>query len=742
MATGGIPLARVIVLLALVAMPATSIMIDSTAAAQDAGDLLKTGLEQVRAGKYKEGIATLRQALAADPSSEEVMQALGRAEYEALLAVMASGQEGRLVVMAILNRAMPTVPAEAFNAERLAELVKLAVEGDEEQRFDAASELSRVYGEFAVPGLLAYLKSSNTDHRINAHITLQNRIGRDAVLPLNEAMQSSDAGVRRLVAIELGNIGDMRSLAALTEAATKDSDEGVRTKAAEALEKIVARNSWAQGMNASQLYLRLAKLYYDGNYRVLSRSDRPIVVWRWDGGLKRMAVPRFLYVLKLAEEAAYDAMAADETNTDAAATLARILASQRIAAAAALALAEEDETLMAAAKGLANVTGLLAGLGWTTLNQALAESLAQEDNATAASLLSMMHHTYSGDEFGEGSPVVAATGSSSALVRYAAAEAVLRFNGLKRIASWPNPDAFMGLVAQGIGESVPRSILVIDANDNRRNKMITELNKAKMNVYPARSGADGFVRATRLAGVDLVVMSSDLADMEALELLAKMKDNDLTKNVPVVIVGGADQVSNDQWRNLYKERVGGIAPIPEGPGLPTAEFLKVVKGTFGEEGPGAKARYMASSQILDALAGTDAGNGLFNWESLTETLAAMLGAELPDDIPVRIGAIRSLGNIRSPGSLQQLANYFANESDPVHKAAAGLAIANVNRAHGITMTEDVFNKVLAGTGSSDAAVRLAAFAALGSSQLTPAQMREVAMRNRPTLASMGGDEDE
>ena len=37
-----------------------------------------------------------------------------------------------------------------------------------------------------MPGLLAYLKGSNTDHRIQAHITLQNRIGRDAVLPLNE----------------------------------------------------------------------------------------------------------------------------------------------------------------------------------------------------------------------------------------------------------------------------------------------------------------------------------------------------------------------------------------------------------------------------------------------------------------------------------------------------------------------------------------------------------------------------
>ncbi len=53
MATGGIPLARVIVLLLAVALPATSIMLDQPAFAQGAGDLLKTGLEQVRPGKTR-----------------------------------------------------------------------------------------------------------------------------------------------------------------------------------------------------------------------------------------------------------------------------------------------------------------------------------------------------------------------------------------------------------------------------------------------------------------------------------------------------------------------------------------------------------------------------------------------------------------------------------------------------------------------------------------------------------------
>jgi len=737
MATGGTPLARVIVLLLAVAVPATSIVLDSPVWAQeDAGSLLKTGLQQVRAGKYKEGISTLRKALAADPSNDEVMQALGRAEYEALLAVMASGEEGRRVVAAILSRAMPILPSEAFDGAKIAALVKNAVEDEDEAvRFEAASELSRIYGEFAVPGLLAYLKSKNTDHRIQAHITLQNRIGRDAVLPLNEALRSADSGVRRLVAIELGNIGDMRSLPALAEVAASDKDDGVRAKASQALEKLTARYNWAAGMSASQLYLRLATMYYDGNYRVLARSDKPIVVWRWEGGMKQFPITRHLYVLKLAEEASYDAMAADENNMAAASMLARVLASEKIAMAAVSAMSDDEDGATAADR--TRIEGLMTGLGWNTLAQALSESLARDDYGTAASLLGVMHNVYAGADFTEGHPVVQATSSKSALVRLAAAEAVLRFNGMRRIGSWPNPGAFMGLVAQATGEIIPRNILVVDANDGRRNKMLDELDKARYVVFSARQGSDGFVRGVRLAGIDLIVISTDLGDMEALALIAKLKSEDATKNVPLVLVGTAANVGNDQWRNLYKDKVAGISPIPEGPGIPTEEFGKVVSDSFGEEAAGAKARYAASARILGALADTDTSNGLFEWETLTGSLTALLAAELPADVPVRMNALNSMGNVRDSASVQALAAYFGSESDAAHKAAAANAIARICRAHGVTLADDAFGALLAGTRSGDLSVANAAFAALGSSQLTPTQMRTVAIRNRPTIA--GGE---
>ena len=75
MATRGIWARRFTVLCLALVMFAAPVM------AQDAAGLLKTGLEQLREGKYTEAIANLRKALAADPSNEEVMDGLQGARH-------------------------------------------------------------------------------------------------------------------------------------------------------------------------------------------------------------------------------------------------------------------------------------------------------------------------------------------------------------------------------------------------------------------------------------------------------------------------------------------------------------------------------------------------------------------------------------------------------------------------------------------------------------------------------------
>ena len=738
MATGGNPLARIVSALVIAALLGGQVAAQGSAAAAK----LDEGLKLLRKGdreSVQQAIVVLREALAADLSSEEALAALAQAEYagwQALLNLMASGAEGANVALAILDIATPRLPAKAFNAEELKDLVKTACESESySERFDAATTLSRVYGEFAVPYLLAYLGSSNTEQMTNAHLTMV-RVGRSTVPPLCVAALKGSPNVRRMVAQELGSIGDERSLGALAES-SKDDDPDVRGAAVKAHEKLVAKFGWAAGLSAAETYLRLAQLYYAGNYRVMSFTDRPLVTWGWTDRLNSTDVPKHLYVLKAAEAACYDALRLDPSMRDARALLARILASEKTASDAVTPQSEGDTLTAEYAAGLENAAGLVASLGWDTLSDALAGSLDQNDKAAAIFILKVMPTVYGGADFTSDNPVVRATLDTSAGVRIAAAEAVLRFNGTRRLTAFPDPDAFTSLVSQAVGEIVPRQILVIDVRDERRNMVVTELNNAKLIVYDARLGSEGFVLARRLAGLDLVIVSPDLGDQDVLNVRRMLAEDDRTKNVPVMVVATPEQAANTQWTAMFEGKAVAIAGIIEGPGLPGAEFVAAVKGAFQGENPGAADRYARSAAVLGALADTDTGNALFHWQSLTDTLTSLLTADVPEDPPVRMNAILAMANLGDPAAAAPLISYFAGASGP-SKAAAGAAVAAIGRQNAMQLDDTAFQALLAGTASGDALVRASAFEALGACKLTDQQSVACAVANRPTKGAPGG----
>jgi len=738
MAAGGNPLARIVSVVLVLAFVGGNAFAQGGTAAEK----LDEGLKLLRAGdreSVQKAIVVLREALAADLSSEDALAALSQAEYagwQALLNLMASGAEGANVAVAILDIATPRLPEKAFSETELKKLVKTACESDSySERFDAGVTLNRVYGEFAVPYLLAYLGSSNTDQMTNAHLTLMMRIGRAAVPPLDVALRHGNATVRRMVATELGSIGDERSLAAVAEA-TQDQDQDVRNSAIKAHEKLTQKFTWAADMSPADLHLRLAQLYYMGNYRVMAYTDRPLVTWSWTDRLIYTPVPKYLYILKMAESECYHALRLDPGNHDARAMLARVLATEKMASDAVAAQSEGDELAASYAAGLVNAEGTVASLGWMTLTEALATSLDQNDKTAASFILRVMPAVYGGTEFTGDNPVVRATSDTSAGVRISAAEAILRCNGIRRLSVFPDPDGFISLVAQSVGEIVPRQILVIDVRDDRRNKVLAELNKAKFIVYDARTGSDGYLLGRRLAGLDLIIMSPDLADMDVLALQRRLSEDDRTKNVPLLVIGTPDQAANSQWVAMFEGKAA-VTGVLEGPGPAGEDFIAKVRGAFQGDSPGAADRYARSAAVLAALATTDTGNDLFHWQALTDTLTALLTADVPDDPPVRLNAIAALANLGDPNASGPLLAFFSASSG-VAKAMAGKAVAALGRKSPIALDDAAFQVLLAGTSDGDANVRAAAFDALGACQLTPDQALACAVANRPTVGAPGG----
>jgi HEAT repeat protein len=746
MATGGFALARARACALLLAVSASALLLGGAATAQeeDVGTLLKRATALSVEGKHQEALQLLRAALAKDPSSEQILTALDSAQYRELLALIAAGGDVMKAAQEILRRAHPELPDRAFNQEDLNRLVHEAVTAEDyNTRFEAAMSLARTYGEFAVPGLVAFLGSNNLDHRSNAHITLMRRIGRDAVLPLNQALRSENAEVRRWVAAELQHIADERSLPALAEAVERETDADVKAKLRAALDALVQKYPYAQGLGASALYLKLASLYYNDVYRVRSYADKPLVVWRWDGGLARRPVPRHLYTLKLAEQAAYDALRVNAENGAARALLARILLAEHLAADAVAGVSEE-ESAKRAAEELKTVPWVVGALGWTTLSWALNDALAEDDTRVAVAILRIMPNIYGASEFSSDSPVVRATKDDANAVRFAAAEAVLRFNGVRRISAFPDPDAFLSFVAQAVGEIVPRQILVVDPDDVRRNKVVTDLHEQKYLAYPARTGGDGIVRAVNFAGLDMVIVSADLPDMDPLGFIARLREDERTRNVPIVLLATDAQLADPAWTQPFDGKVQGMTSIPEGPGLPTEAFRGVVNGAFAGPGPDVQARYAASAGILDALAATDTGNTLFHWSALTGDLTRMLEADVPEEPPVKRNAIRALGNLGDPAAVDPLAAFLAKsgESAALRAAAAG-AITAICRRGEVRLGAGAFEALRKGTADADESVRAAAFVALGSASLDAAQAWQIARENVPgegAAPAAGGEE--
>jgi hypothetical protein len=129
------------------------------------------------------------------------------------------------------------VEARKRDPDAIKALVEQALTGEVDARKKAGWELAAKNGDYAVPYLLPALGDNDPAKVVNAIFALH-YIGSEAVLPLTQAMATDDARLRGYVAVVLGDIRDPRALPALRRAVEKDTDDGVKAKAAASIQKI------------------------------------------------------------------------------------------------------------------------------------------------------------------------------------------------------------------------------------------------------------------------------------------------------------------------------------------------------------------------------------------------------------------------------------------------------------------------------------------------------------------------
>jgi HEAT repeat protein len=278
----------------------------------------------------KEAAQALNGALARSPKTEELLAATAPRHWHTLKRIADVGPTEKAVVRTLVHRLQAAYPVRKDYKKDMKRLVDRAVKHSKYGvRFDASMILANRYGALAVPALVERLASEDMKVKINAHITIMNRLASTAVMPLLAALECPDPSVRVLVAGELGVIGDVRALPALSTAAKTDQDERVRECATRARNKLYTKFVWAKGKTTADLYANLAEQYYEGRSSI-APAGWPML-WGWQGGIIAEPVSPHLYLTVMAERMAAAALRHDPDHESAKDVQTRIRKARKVA---------------------------------------------------------------------------------------------------------------------------------------------------------------------------------------------------------------------------------------------------------------------------------------------------------------------------------------------------------------------------------------------------------------------------
>lgn len=86
------------------------------------------------------------------------------------------------------------------------------------------------------------------------------------------------------------------------------------------------------------------------------------------------------------------------------------------------------------------------------------------------------------------------------------------------------------------------SILIIDDNEEFTDLVGFHLNPAAFDVNTASNGPEGLQMAEKLTP-DVILLDWEMPEMDGLEVLARLKETDETKNIPVIMLTGRSRIS-------------------------------------------------------------------------------------------------------------------------------------------------------------------------------------------------------
>jgi HEAT repeat protein len=329
----------------------------------------------------------------------------------------------------------------------------------------------------------------------------------------------------------------------------------------------------------------------------------------------------------------------------------------------------------------------------------------------------------------DGTPLCAALVYHDKRVRYAAAIALARLNPNKPFA---NMEKVTENLADALGETGQRVVLVVERDLETKNKIVGILREAGYMVFSTQSGMDGLNRARSFPGEDLIIVSSELnppegtgslTDPVEFQFIQELRDDYRTKTIPAIVLTPTRREA--EMKKLVDEKIASDVITPE---IDKVQLDTKIKAIFAgdEYKRDEKARNDdVSKRAALAIAEIPQDHTVLAVQNLGPALAGCLNPSRPDDVKIAaMKAIAAVGPKLRGACLEALLGLIKDKNFSVDvREAACNAVGEVVK--GQDFQGDGFKTLESAAGEDEDRINASACKALSKARLTGEQAREV-----------------
>ena len=550
--------------LALMADRTGTIRLEAWGAKADAPPAVKALLEKIKKGREQKALAEdgwHAAAVGRFDMAEANFKALDESNPDpvALLELARKNENRHIILIKLLNNTQVGPAAARFleilnQGEELLRtdpneiVVNIArLGGSERQVFNATKRL-QASGEYAIPHLIQALRDPNRSALTPAIIKVLPQIGRSAMNPLCIALSMKDDVTRGVLINAAAALGYKQALPYLAKVAEDQAASAEVRSAATAAITALGRGG---DRNVSGLFYELADAYYNNidSVKADTTKDQANVWYLKDTELRYIRVPTPIFNDIMAMRCSEEALKADADNKNA--TALWLAGNFRREAKLGLDVESDQPDPLADKDGTRpdnypRSIYFARAAGPMYNHMVLARAYADRDPGVALGAIAALAAT-AGEPSLVGAedikqPLVETLSFPNRQVRIKAALALAR--ALPK-TPFAGADNVMPVLAEALSQSGKRAALIVDGDDNSRNKFQAVLRAAGYEcgvgstVYEAREAGE----KANLTSYDVIILASDLEKPDLVTTIADLRKQFSTAATPILVVAKQGQTS-------------------------------------------------------------------------------------------------------------------------------------------------------------------------------------------------------